>query len=441
MGNAAALDAECYVSRVGGSSESLFVQFHPGNGTLGGWSEGTYPGGALELFVGASVELKAGKTDASALATFVIGEVRDFFRALPSEATLNVRAPEIPGYKYKASISTPFCTPQDAPTVARLLLALDAAASRPPPAGAPQAALPPVIKCWQDAGPLLEALSMHAQDAECYTRGVGSGTLFVTLNPGNASLSAWIEQPCPGGMLEQFIGAQAELGPGDQERSQLAAFVASEVRELWGTLPGAARLHVEAPEIPGDGHKLAVSTPFTSPEQAAVVARLLIALDEAARRRPPAGAPKAQLSPLAARWQAAEPSLVAMGMSRLDAECYTLGLGGGGTLFLQLQPGNTSVAGWVHRPGRGGALEGFLGAEAELQPREPGQTELAHFVASQVRESFGSLPPGARVRVEAPEIPGDSYKLTVTTPFTTPEQARLVANVLVALDEAAQPPL
>lgn len=119
---------------------------------------------------------------------------------------------------------------------------------------------------------------------------------------------------------------------------------------------------------------------------------------------------------------------------------YTRSLGGGGTLFLQLQAGNASVAGWVERPGRGGALEGFLGAETELQPRERGQTELAHFVASQVGEAFGALPPAARLRVEAPEIPGDDYKLTVTTPFSTPEQAPLVANVLVALDKAAQTP-
>jgi len=176
------LDAECYTSRIAGSSESLFVEFHPGNGTLGGWSEGTYPGGALELFVGASIELKAGTMDPSSLARFVIGE------------------------------------------------------------------------------------------------------------------AGWVERPGRGGALEGFLGAEAELHPREPGQTELAHFVASQVREIFGGLPPAARLRVEAPEIPADDYRLTVSTPFSTPEQASIVARVLVTLDEAAQRPLPAASTRAARS-------------------------------------------------------------------------------------------------------------------------------------------------
>jgi hypothetical protein len=79
---------------------------------------------------------------------------------------------------------------------------------------------------------------------------------------------------------EQFIGAQVELGPREQPR---AAFVASEVRELWGTLPREASLHVKAPEIRGALEGFLGAEAELQPREAPLVASVLVALDEAAQ--------------------------------------------------------------------------------------------------------------------------------------------------------------
>jgi predicted secreted protein len=51
-----------------------------------------------------------------------------------------------------------------------------------------------------------------------------------------------------------------------------------------GTLPRSARLSFKAPEIADDSNKMRLTTPFTAPDQAALVARVLLTLDEAVRR-------------------------------------------------------------------------------------------------------------------------------------------------------------
>jgi hypothetical protein len=108
------------------------------------------------------------------------------------------------------------------------------------------------------------------------------------------------------------------------------------------------------------------------------------------------------------------------------------------SLYVTVQVSEGTIRGWVDRPAPGGVLERFLGADAELSPGESGRSELARFVAGQVAELLVRLPRGARLSVEAPDIPGDSYKLNLSTPFTSPDQAAILARVLVTLDEAAQ---
>ncbi len=47
---------------------------------------------------------------------------------------------------------------------------------------------------------------------------------------------------------------------------------------------------------------------------------------------------------------------------------------------------------------------------------------------------------GARLTIKAPEIPGDSYRASLTTPFASPDQAATVARVMLMLDAALQSP-
>ncbi len=144
--------------------------------------------------------------------------------------------------------------------------------------------LPPVVAAWQAAGPMLQTLGLAKLDAETYMRSLpGGNDLFVSLQLSKGTVWGWIETPCPGGVLEQFLGGEASLHPGDAGRSEMAKVVAAMAGEAMGALPHGALLTVNAPEIPGDKYKSSLTTPFTSPDQAATVARALLMLDERAR--------------------------------------------------------------------------------------------------------------------------------------------------------------
>ena len=168
--------------------------------------------------------------------------------------------------------------------MARVLLALDEAAQRP--SGGPPAPLPPVVHCWQAAGPWLAQLGMTQLDAETSMRSFGGvgDSLFVSVDVRSASLRGWLDRRCPGGVLERFLRSEMALQPGDTGQSEIEAWVAGVVRETLGALPRGACLRLKAPEIPGDSYKASLTTPFGAPEQAALVARALLTLDEALRR-------------------------------------------------------------------------------------------------------------------------------------------------------------
>lgn len=435
------LDAETYTRNFGRPGGTLYLTVRIAARELHGWLERACPGGALEAFMGTEVTVRPGERGRSPLEQFVTSQVGEVLAQLPPHAQLTVKAPEIPGDGYKSSLTTPFTAPEDAPALARVLIALDEAAHRPPPEGALQAHLPPIVVAWQAAGPQLEAMGMRRLDAETYTRELAGlrSTLYLSLRVREGEVHAWLERACPGGALEAFLGTQDSVHPGHSGGSNLARFVSAQVGELLGQLPRQAQLHVTAPEIPGAEYKSRLVTPFTAPQYAPMVARVLLALDEAARRPAHPGAQQAHVPPVVMCWQAAGPLLEAMGLCRLDAECYTRNLSGA-TLFLQFQAASSGLAAWVDRPGPGGALERFLRTEVVLQPGQPGRSELGQFVVNQVYQLLAALPPQARLSVRTPEIPGDSYKLRLTTPFDAPQQAQLVAQTLLVLDQAAQRP-
>jgi hypothetical protein len=430
------LDAETHMCGVG-AGQNLFLNFEVSDGSVRGWLDRPCPGGVFEQFIGTEAEINPGGDGRSDFAKIVAAGVREILGALPRGAHLRVKAPEIPGDNYKASLKTPFSSPDHASIVVRALLAVDQTAHRPAAPGA-QARLPPVVMAWQAAGPSLQSMGLSKLGAETYMMGLGGGQdLFLSLDVGAGSLRGWLDRPCPGGVLEQFIGAEAELRPGDGGHSNLAKFVAASVRELLGALPHGARLVVKAPEIPGDSYKANVTTPFSSPEQASNVARVLLTLDQAAHMPASPGA-RMHLPPVVMAWQAAGPLLEAVGLRKLDAETYMRSFPGGQDLFVSLSVRDATVRGWVDRPCPGGVLERFLRAEIALQPGEAGRSEMAAWLANGLREGLGALPPAARLTVRAPEIPGDSYKASLTTPFSSPEHASNVARVLLMLDAAVQ---
>ena len=54
--------------------------------------------------------------------------------------------------------------------------------------------------------------------------------------------------------------------------------------------------------------------------------------------------------------------------------------------------------------------------------------------------TLATLPRGACLTVQAPDIHGDTCKMDLTTPFSSPDQAATVARVLLMLDEAVRRP-
>ena len=182
------------------------------------------------------------------------------------------------------------------------------------------------------------------------------------------------------------------------------------MREVLGALPRGACLTVKTPEIPGDSYKANLTTPFWAPDHAALVARVLLTLDEAAQRPAVGGAP-AHLPPAVQVWMAAGPGLAAAGLTKLDAETYMRDVAGfGKTMFVKLEVREASVRGWLDRPCPGGLPEQFLRASGELRPGNPGGAGLARWMADSVREVLGALPRGAHLRFTAPESPATATR-------------------------------
>ena len=57
----------------------------------------------------------------------MLGAVQNVFGALPRQALLTVKAPEMAGASYELTLTSPIASPDHGPAVARVLLALDAA--------------------------------------------------------------------------------------------------------------------------------------------------------------------------------------------------------------------------------------------------------------------------------------------------------------------------
>jgi len=242
-------------------------------------------GGMLEAFLGQGGTLRPGSMGTTPLEQFVASQVGALAASLPPDASLDIQAPPLPGDPYRATITSSFASAGVPAAVARVLLQLDRVAHAPAPAGM-QAQLPRVAVTWQQAGPLLGQLGLRQLDPEVYLRELGgvSETLYVRLHVPSESVSASLERTRPGGLFDRFYRARAQLSPGATDGSPLAGFVASQVGELLGQLPPQAQLFVKAPDIPGDGYEVRVTSPLQTPQQAAAATRVVLAVDALAQR-------------------------------------------------------------------------------------------------------------------------------------------------------------
>jgi hypothetical protein len=110
-------------------------------------------------------------------------------------------------------------------------------------------------------------------------------------------------------------------------------------------------------------------------------------------------------------------------------------------IWVTFDPLKGTLEGRVERPCPGGWLETFLGKSAELRPGESPPSEMAMVVVRLVGEMLARLPPAARLKVEAPKVPGAGFKARVETPLRHPAVADTVVRLLMNLDEAADRPV
>jgi hypothetical protein len=434
------LDAENYTLKLPGILSMLIVTLRPTVPEIRGLIDHECDGGMFQMFLGKGTTLRPGEAGNNEFGKLLASYVGKLMSTLPPGASLEVAAPQLPGDKYKASLHTPFGAVEHPVVVARVLLLLDEL-SRMPPAPGMRMQLPPVALAWREAGASLAALGLKQLDPETYIREHGSRsfeTLYLRLKVPIESVHGSLDRHCPGGMLEAFLGKGGSLRPGAAGTTPVEQFLASQVGELMSRLPPDAVLEVRAPDVPGDVYKAWLSSRFASAEVPALVARVLLTLDQAARAPMPRGM-QVQLPRVAVCWQQAAPLLSQLGLRQLDAEVFIREMGGlRETLYVRLHAGNESVSASLDRTRPGGMLDRFLGARAELAPGQPGGSPLAAFVASQMGELLGQLPPGSLLSIKAPDIPGDGYELRVTSPLQHPQHAASAARLVLALDQVVQ---
>jgi hypothetical protein len=262
-------------------ADKLFLKFELADGGVRGWIENTSRGGTLDAYPRATVTLHPGKSAHGDLASWVLAAATAELAALPKHATLEVTCPEIPGASYELRLTSTLEAPEHAPIVARVLLALEAAAQRPAGAAAahaPPTGLPPIVAAWTAAAPALEALGMQRLDAELYNR----DWVFLKLELAAGGILGWSDLRTSS-VLDNFVGQRAELRPNGRVDSELARFVAGAAQPVFAALPKQARLEVLAPEIPGATCKVQLTSPIATTEHAVAAAQLLLALTAALR--------------------------------------------------------------------------------------------------------------------------------------------------------------
>jgi hypothetical protein len=243
----------------------------------------------------------------------------------------------------------------------------------------------------------------------------------------------------PDAAIERYIGVSETIHPGGHAGHELCQWVMAELGAELGALPHKASIDIRVAKLPGDDTEVRVTLPFTAPAEAGAVARLLLAFERIASPPLPPGSPPAPFSPLAQRWIAAGPLLVAAGLHKGGPGSYRRDMGDG-ALYIDVDVEDETLEGRVSRHANERKIALFMDTEVELAPGDAGRTPLGKWIAGVIGQQLGALPRGSTLKVEAPKRAGDTYTLRAEAPFKDPVHARVIVDLLAMLDAAAQGP-
>jgi hypothetical protein len=396
--------------------------------------EGQAPGGVIETFLKQEVELLPGHTQHSAFGQWAYESVASAIVRLPRDARVRIEVPHLPGERYELEVHGSLFAPEHAAAAAQVIVMFAEAARKPASADALTAALPRVARLMMEAAAGLEALGLHEDTVLAYSRR-GAATCSVRTDDDDDTLTGRYRSSLPDAAIERYIGVSATIHPGGHAGHELCQWVMSQLGAELGALPHKASIEITVAKLPGDYTEVRVTLPFTSPAEAIAVARLLLAFEGIASPPLPPGSPPAPFSPLAQRWIAAGPLLVAAGLRKGDPDSYRWN-----DLSIEVDVTDETLKARVNRSANERKIALFMDTEVELSPGDAGRTPLGKWVAGVVGRELGTLPRSATLKVEAPKRAGDTYTLRVEAPFKEPAHARVIVDLLAMLDAAAQGP-
>jgi hypothetical protein len=416
-----------------GSHESASVHINDDK-NLRASLDGQAPGGVIETFLKQEVELLPGHTQHSAFGQWAYESVASAIVRLPRDARVRIEVPHLPGERYNLEIHGSLFAPEHPAAAAEVLVMFAEAARKPASADALTAALPRVARLMIEAAADLTALGLRKDTLIAYGRS-GSGTCSVHADDDDDTLTGRYRNSLPDAAIERYIGVSETIHPGGHAGHELCQWVMAQLGAELGALPHKASIAMTVAKLPGDYTEVRVTLPFTAAAEAVAVARLLLAFERIASPPLPPGSPPAPFSPLAQRWIAAGPSLVAAGLHKEAPASYR-----GRDFSIEVDVDDETLEARVSRQANERKIALFMDTEVELSPGDTGRTPLGKWMAGVVGQPFGALPRGSTLKVEAPKRAGASYTLRVEAPFKEPSHARVIVDLLAMLDAAAQGP-
>jgi hypothetical protein len=400
--------------------------------------DGQAPGGVIETFLKQEVELLPGRTQHSAFGQWAYESVASAIVRLPRDARVRIEVPHLPGERYELEVHASLFAPEHPAAAAQIVVMFAEAARKPASADALSAALPRVARLMMEAARELTALGLHERTLLAYGRS-GPTTCSVYADDDDDTLTGRYRSSLPDAAIERYIGVSETIHPGGHAGHELCQWVMAQLGAELGALPHKASIDMRVAKLPGADTEVRVTLPFTAAAEAVAVARLLLAFERIASRPLPPGSPPAPFSPLAQRWIAAGPLLVAAGLHKAGPDSYRRDMGNG-AFYIEVDVEDETLEGRVSRHASERKIALFADTEVELTPGDAGRTPLGKWTAGVVGQALGALPRGSTLKVEAPKRAGDTYTLRVEAPFKDPVHARVVVDLLAMLDAAAQGP-
>ncbi len=417
----------------GRESESASIHLREDK-TLRASLDGQAAGGMIDTFLKQDVYLAPGKPERSDFGRWAYGSVASAIVRLHRDARVHIEVPHLPGERYEVEVSGPLFAADHAVAAAEVLVRFAEAARVPASAEALTAALPRVARLMMEADRDLATLGLGRDTLVTYRRH-GTGTLSVDADDGDETLTGRYRRPLPEAAIERYIGVAETIHPGGHAGHELGRWLMSELGAEIGALPHETAIAITVAKLPGDDTHVRVTLPFKTASEAVAVARLLAAFERIASRPLPPGSPPAPFSPLAQRWIAAGPLLVAAGLEKGGPDSYR-----GGALTVDVDVDDETLEGRVYRHVNEQKIALFAGTEVELGPGDTGRSPLGKWAAGVIGHHLACLPRGSTLKVEAPRGAGDTYTIRVEAPFKDPAHAKVIVDLLATLDAAALGP-